>query len=181
MSAPSTRTPGRPARAARPTTQGVVFVHAAPAPLCPHVGWAVEAVLGTRVTFDWTPQPAAPRTLRAELSWTGPAGTGAALSSALRGWDGLRYEVTEDPSPGCDGSRWSYTPRLGIHHAMTNACGDAVVHEDRLREAMARTRGDMLALRAELDLLLGAPWDDELEVFRHAGTGAPVRWLHQVG
>ena len=29
----------------------------------------------------------------------------------------------------------------------------------------------------ELQRLLGAPWDDELEVFRHAGEGAPVRWL----
>ncbi|MHB1008995.1 MAG: DUF3145 family protein, partial [Propionibacteriaceae bacterium] len=28
--------------------------------------------------------------------------------------------------------------------------------------------------------LLGAPWDDELEPFRYAGDGAPVRWLHQV-
>jgi hypothetical protein len=33
----------------------------------------------------------------------------------------------------------------------------------------------------EIDLLLGQPWDDELEPFRHAGDGAPVRWLHQVG
>ena len=24
------------------------------------------------------------------------------------------------------------------------------------------------------------PWDDELEPFRYAGEGAPVRWLHQV-
>ena len=29
--------------------------------------------------------------------------------------------------------------------------------------------------------LLGSPWDDELESFRHAGDGATVRWLHQVG
>ena len=29
--------------------------------------------------------------------------------------------------------------------------------------------------------LLGGPWDAELESFRHAGDGAPVRWLHQVG
>ena len=31
-----------------------------------------------------------------------------------------------------------------------------------------------------LDELLGRPWDDELEIFRHAAEGAPVRWLHQV-
>jgi hypothetical protein len=31
-----------------------------------------------------------------------------------------------------------------------------------------------------LDGLLGTAWDAELEPFRHAGDGAPVRWLHQV-
>ena len=36
------------------------------------------------------------------------------------------------------------------------------------------------ALPDALDQLLGRPWDDELETFRHAGDGAPVRWLHQV-
>ena len=35
-------------------------------------------------------------------------------------------------------------------------------------------------LLLEIDQLLGKPWDDELETFRHAGEGAPVRWLHQV-
>ena len=35
-------------------------------------------------------------------------------------------------------------------------------------------------LELEVDKLLGKPWDDELETFRHAGEGAPVRWLHQV-
>ena len=35
-------------------------------------------------------------------------------------------------------------------------------------------------LLLEIDNLLGKPWDDELETFRHAGEGAPVRWLHQV-
>ena len=48
-------------------------------------------------------------------------------------------------------------------------------------EAIARTRGDVIALQEEIDLLLGVPWDEELEPFRYAGDGAPVRWLHQVG
>lgn len=165
----------------RVSTRGVVFVHGAPTALCPHVTWAIEAVLGHQVSIDWTPQPVAPRTVRAELTWTGPVGTGAELASALRGWDGLRYEVTEEPSASADGGRWSYTPRLGIHHTMTSVSGDAVVQEDRLREAIARTRGDVIALQEEIDLLLGVPWDEELEPFRYAGDGAPVRWLHQVG
>ncbi|MGO9293967.1 MAG: DUF3145 family protein [Streptosporangiaceae bacterium] len=37
------------------------------------------------------------------------------------------------------------------------------------------------SLEAELRTLLGQPWDDELEPFRHAGAGAPVRWLHATG
>jgi hypothetical protein len=32
-----------------------------------------------------------------------------------------------------------------------------------------------------MEALLGKAWDEELESFRHAGEGAPVRWLHQVG
>lgn len=162
-------------------TTGVVFVHGTPTVLCPHITWALEAVLGHEVTLEWIQQPIAPRQLRTELAWSGPVGTGAALASALRGWDGLRYEVTEDPSAVADGGRWAYTPSLGIHHTMTSVSGDAVIHEDRLRDALARTRGDVLALQEEIDHLLGVPWDDELEPFRYAGDGASVRWLHKVG
>ncbi len=165
----------------RTVTRGVVFIHGTPAALCPHITWAIEGVLGRPVTLDWIAQPAERRSLRTELSWTGPVGTGAQLASGLRGWDGLRYEVTEDPSVISDGARWSHTPTLGIHHTMTSVSGDAVIQEDRLREAIARTRGDVLALQAEIDLLLGVPWDEELEPFRYAGDGAPVRWLHKVG
>lgn len=167
--------------APRTLTRGVVFIHGAPVALCPHITWAVEAVLGHRVKIAWTRQPAAPRMVRAELPWSGPVGAGAELASSLRGWDHLRYEITEDASAVSDGSRWSYTPRLGIHHTWTSVSGDAVINEDRLRDVMARTRGDAKALQEEIDLLLGVPWDEELEVFRYAGDGAPVRWLHKVG
>jgi hypothetical protein len=163
------------------TTHGVVFVHSTPTALCPHITWALESVLGTEVHLDWTVQPAGPRLVRTELCWTGAPGTGARLASSLRGWDNVRYEVTEDPSPGCDGSRWSYTPTLGIHHTWTSAMGDSVVNEDRLRETVRSCDGDQVGLHAAVDALLGVPWDRELEAFRHAGEGAPVRWLHKVG
>jgi hypothetical protein len=119
--------------------------------------------------------------LRAELTWAGEAGTGGKVASALRGWDNLRYEVTEEPSPGNDGSRWSHTPSLGIHHAWMSAAGDAVINEDRLRAAIAVSGGDSGVLTQELDRLLGRAWDDELEPFRQAGGGATERWLHMVG
>jgi hypothetical protein len=162
-------------------TCGVVFIHATPAALCPHIAWALESVLGGGVALDWTRQPRGLKLLRAEVSWVGEAGTGGRMASALRGWDNLRYEVTEEPSPGSDGSRWSYTPSLGIHHSWISAGGDVVVNEDRLRAAMALSKGDSVVLTQELDQLLGRPWDDELEPFRYAGEGGTVRWLHRVG
>jgi Protein of unknown function (DUF3145) len=163
------------------TTRGVVYVHAAPPALCPHVEWAVGGVLGMRVTLDWTPQPTAPGTFRAELSWQAEAGTASKLASALRDWMHLRFEVTEEPSPGAEGERYSSTPTLGLFHATTGVHGDIMVREDRLRAALARAASDpATGVLQEMQELLGKAWDDELEPFRYAGDGAPVRWLHQV-
>jgi hypothetical protein len=36
-------------------------------------------------------------------------------------------------------------------------------------------------LEKELDKLLGTAWDHELDPFRRAGDGAPVRWLNATG
>jgi hypothetical protein len=165
----------------RDMTCGVVFIHSTPQAMCPHIAWALESVLGQRVHPEWTRQPLGAKLLRAELSWAGEPGTGGKVASALRGWDNLRYEVTEEPSPGNDGSRWSHTPSLGIHHAWTSADGGSVINEDRLRAAVSVSKGDSNVLARELDRLLGTAWDEELEPFRHAGEGAAVRWLHMVG
>ena len=155
-------------------------MHSAPRALCPHVEWAAGSVLDARASFEWTPQTAVPGLFRAELSWTGSPGTGARLASALRGWTHLRYEVTEEASRGADGGRWSHTPDLGIFHAQIDVHGNTVVPEDRIRTAMEHA-ADPLRMRLELNLALGQAWDDELEPFRYAGAGVPVRWLHRVG
>jgi len=162
-------------------TRGVLFVHSAPRAMCPHVEWAAGEVIGVPVSLDWTEQPAAPGLLRGEVPWHGAPGTGARLTSVLRGWAHLRYEVTEEPSEGVDGGRWSHTPELGIFHAVTDATGNVVVPEDRLRAALEVAGEDLSRVRDALDLAMGSAWDDELEPFRYAGDGAPVRWLHRVG
>jgi Protein of unknown function (DUF3145) len=160
-------------------TCGVVFVHSAPAALCPHVQWAIAGVLDTTADLDWIRQPAEPGSWRTELTWRAPVGTGPRLASAQRGWDRLRFEVTEDAAPGSDGARWSHTPALGTHHAVIGAHGDALLGEGQVRSALAG--GDLRAVTAALEQALGAAWDAELEPFRYAGDGAPVRWLHRVG
>lgn len=157
---------------------GVLYIHATPAALCPHVEWAVAAELGTRARLSWTDQPCRPGHLRAELNWRGRPGTAGRIAAALRGWTMLRYEVTEDPSPGLDGERYCVTPALGVFRAVIGANGDLLVGEDRLRALLATASGPALA--AGLDGLLGSAWDEELEPYRTAGDGAPVTWLHQV-
>lgn len=112
------------------------------------------------------------------MSWEGKPGTAAGIASALRGWQLLRFEVTEDASPGSDGMRYSGTPTLGLFGAVIGASGNVLVPEERLHNAMASAGSGDTTLQAELDRLLGRAWDDELEPFRYAGDGAPVRWLH---
>jgi Protein of unknown function (DUF3145) len=158
----------------------VLYVHSAPSALCPHVEWAVAGVFGAPVSLSWIPQPAAAGTYRAEFSWQGDVGTAARVASALRGWNHLRFEITEEPSAGNEGARYSYTPALGVFHAVTGVHGDIMIPEDRLKAVVAKAVQGETSLEIEIELLLGRPWDDELETFRHAGEGAPVRWLHQV-
>jgi len=158
----------------------VLFVHSAPSALCPHVEWAVGGVLGVPIALAWTPQPAAQGTYRTELSWQGPVGTAAKVASSLRGWNHLRFEITEEPTVGSEGARYSYTPELGVFHAVTGVHGDLMIPEDRLKAAVVKAALGEATLETAIDKLLGRAWDDELETFRHAGDGAPVRWLHQV-
>ncbi|MDF5755408.1 DUF3145 domain-containing protein [Spongiactinospora sp. TRM90649] len=160
------------------SARGVLYVHSAQPALCPHIEWAVAGVLGVPVDLTWTPQPAAPGTVRAQAEWEGHAGTAAAVTSSLMGWQRIRFEITEDASPGADGARHAYTPTLGAFTAVIGAAGDILVPEDRLRAAMLSAGQGRTVLEDELDRLLGRPWDEELEPFRYAGDGAPVRWLH---
>lgn len=144
------------------------------------------------------------------LLWQGKAGASAAITSALAGWNMVRFEITEEASPGCDAVRYSHTPSLGTFSATVGANGDIMIGEGRLRAAMALAASagavpagpsgtadrELRSLRElhgprhpalggslddELRLLLGQPWDDELEPFRRAGDGAPVRWLNATG
>ncbi|MGH3265863.1 MAG: DUF3145 domain-containing protein [Trebonia sp.] len=160
---------------------GVLQVHSAPPALSPHIEWAVAGAVGTAVSMPWVSQPAAPGSLRAELTWKGQPGMAGTITSALAGWKLLRFEVTEEASPGCDAMRYCYTPNLGLFAATTGANGDILIPENKLRATLALAASGAVVLERELERLLGGAWDDELEAFRRAGDGAPVRWLNATG
>ncbi len=175
-----------PAASTPKSARGVVFVHSCSKALSAHVGWALERVLGRPLKMEFTPQPALHGSLRGEAVWSGAPGTASRIASELRTFPGLRFEVTEDASPGNDGERYSCTPDLGTFRATVASNGVVMVGEEQLRAMLARAAaagilGEPFDLEIELEALMGRPWDDELEPFRHAGDGAPVRWLNQVG
>lgn len=160
-------------------TRGEVFIHSATAALCPHIEWAIGSVVGAPVKLGWTDQHAQPGALRAEGIWEGDEDTCARIASALVRCRQLRFEVTAQAHPGGLGERYCYTPSLGVFHAVTDEFGDIQVNENRLRTAIAKDSLGGQGLRDAVGELLGGPWDDELEIFRHAGEDAPVRWLHR--
>ena len=148
-----------------PRTHGVLHIHAAPASLCPHIRWALESVVGCTPEPQWSPQFALPGQVR----------------TALRQLGNLRFEIHEEARPGSDAGRWAYTPGLGIFWAMTDAAGNTVITEDRVRCAYESAQGDPQALLRQFSLALGEAWDEELEPLREC-VSAPenVRVLHRV-
>jgi hypothetical protein len=157
-----------------------VYVHSTPLAVCPHVEWALARALTVPVSLTWTPQPLAPADRRAELGWTGRPGTAALIAGELKQWSMIRFEVTEEPSPGVDGERYMHVPGRGLFRAAVGAAGDIQVGEDRLRALMAGARRPEALVHA-LDTVLGTAWDDDLEPYRHAGDGAPATALTLVG
>ena len=163
------------------TTRGVVFVHSTPRALTAHIEWAIGGLLGTPVNLDWIDQPVAPGTLRSEMSWVGVPDLSAKMASALRGFPNLRFEITEEPSAGFDGQRFVSTPSLGVWRSPMGVFGESFISDERLRSAITAAASQNKSLVEAVDEVIGGPWDRELEPFRYAGDGVPVRWLHQVG
>ena len=159
-------------------SRGVLYVHSAPLAVVPHVEWAVARVLGSPVRLQWSVQPV-DQTRRTECNWSGRPGTAAEFVTALRSWPMLRFEVTEEPSPGYDGERYMYVPGRGVFRAAMSVTGGLMLTEDQVRSVLATTRGAE-AMAHALDRLLGTAWDDELEPYRRAGEGAPATRLTQV-
>lgn len=161
--------------------RGVVFIHSSPRAMCQPLEWVLSRLLGTTVRLDWVEQPVAPGTLRSELSWAGRVGLGADIVSTMRGYPHVRFEVTEEPTACSNGQRFVSTPSLGLWTSPMGTFGETFVSEERLRAAVADAAAHGKSVMQAVEDVLGTPWDRELEPFRYAGDGVPVRWLHQVG
>lgn len=161
--------------------RGTLTIHSVTRALAPHLEWAASGVFGAPVRVKWLPQPIAPTLIRTQLTWHGPEGTGARLATALRGWDELRFEITQEPTARENGSRWMYTPSLGIHHSSMDLEGNVTLTEDRLRHCLAMGGASLDTVHAEIAKALGEPWDQELEAYRAAAADERPQRLALVG
>jgi len=160
---------------------GVIHIHSCPVVLAPNIEWTLQHVFGPDLRLVWNPQPAEPGTVTASCEWSGPAGSASRSASALRGWEQIRFEVWESVGPRRDGVRYAHTPELGIFFTLTDAAGNSMVGEDRIRYAMDVAAGDVDELERELSLALGTAWDDELEPYRHTSSATVTPIAKVVG
>jgi hypothetical protein len=151
------------------SAQGMVFIHSAPRALLPHLEWTIGRILGGPISPRWI--PIGPALFRTEFHWQGDTFTGAELTAELMGWKSLRFEVT------ADGYRWSFTPKLGLFHSETDEAGNLLVNEFRMKAALQIAGSNAIELQRQMRLLIGQPWDDELEAYRQQGADAPIIWL----
>ena len=147
---------------------GVLIVHSSPQVLAAHIEWMLASVIGHPVSLDWADQPAQAETVRTVANWRAAVGTGAKVASALLGWRGVRFEITEFGGATADGSRWIHTPSLGILHQTIDRAGNTLLNETQVRDCVARADGDASEITRLLERSLGAPWDAELDMFRAA-------------
>lgn len=152
--------------------QGMVFIHTAQRALLPHLEWTMGRILGGPLNVHW--QPVDPSQFRTEFHWQGDAATAADLAAELMGWKSIRFEVAGNSH------RWSYTPRLGLFHCDTDDAGNLLVNEFRLKSALDQAGSNAIELQRQMRMLMGQPWDEELEMFRALGSQAPVVWLQSV-
>lgn len=161
------------------TTRGVLYVHAAPSALCPHIEWGVGGVFGTPVRLTGSPAGRA-RRLPDRVRLDRPRRHGGPPDQHAQGLAADPLRGDRRGQRGGRGPPLLLHPSLGVLHTQIGLHGDVVVPEERIKHAMVMAALGQQDLVDALDELLGKPWDAELEPFRYAGDGAPVRWLHKV-
>lgn len=153
-------------------SSGLVLIHQAPSSLLPHIEWTIAGVSQDPSEMFWSESDQKPSTFRARASFRGASGSGAILAAAFMNLKQITFEVIQDADKSGTGSRWSFTPSLGMFHCTTDEAGNLLVNENQIRRAMEIAGSNALKLQAELRKLIGQAFDDELENYRELVGGA---------
>lgn len=142
---------------------GFLVIHSAPAALRPHIEWGLQSILGDWVALEWKSQPKAAGTFRTSLEFREGRGIAAKITTALKAWHYLRFEVREESEIG--GEFFRFLPELGLHRSRIDELGSIAISEDLIIQGL-RKSFDEESLREELERLLGTAWEVALEPFR---------------
>ena len=142
---------------------GFLVIHSAPAALRPHIEWGLQSILGDWVALEWKCQPKAAGTFRTSLEFRDRRGIAAKITTALKAWHYLRFEVREESEIG--GEFFRFVPELGLHRSTINEFGSISVSEELLIQSLKKSF-DEDSLREEVERLLGTTWELALEPFR---------------
>ncbi len=158
---------------------GWLEIFSAPNALHPHIQWSLSQVLGVEISLQWNNQPLVPGSGQCRLKFFGEPGIAGRLARALAGWHYLRFDISEEPSTGCDGSRYLATPSLGLFHGSVGGSGDIYLSEHRIRAVVDSALRQGCDVEGALEDALGTVWEEELAPFRIGQEG--LRWLHVAG
>ena len=152
-------------RSIAPTSHvtGFLVIHSAPAALRPHIEWGLQSILGDWVALEWKSQPKAAGTFRTSLEFRERRGIAAKITTALKAWHYLRFEVREESEIG--GEFFRFVPELGLHRSRIDELGSIAISEELIIQGLKKSF-DEESLREELEKLLGTVWELALEPFR---------------
>ena len=156
--------------------RGLLTILSAPSALRRHIDWAIQNIVGADTQLNWLPQPMMVGTFKTKCQWNGRGGSAAEIASTLRSWHYLNFEVQEGNENG--GELFRFTPELGIHRAVTDPSGGALLNEFAINNVMLNAF-DEDSMREGFALAMGTAWDSQLEKFRGAGM-AEVARLHAI-
>ena len=142
---------------------GFLVIHSAPAALRPHIEWGLQTILGNWLVLEWKSQPKAAGTFRATVEFRDRKGIAAKITTALKAWHYLRFEVREESDTG--GEFFRFVPELGLHRSRIDELGSISISEDLLTQGLKKSF-DEESLREEIERLLGTAWELALEPFR---------------
>ena len=146
---------------------GRILIYSTPAALMQHIEWAINQALGQVVSFSWVNQPLNPGSKAMEFEYKYHLSVAAKITTALKAWHYIRFEIREVNKNTQDATYYRATPDLGLHQAQLASNGDVVLNENQVNTIIKNSLS-YEKLQANLENALGISWDLELEPYRLA-------------
>ena len=159
---------------------GRIQIYSTPSALIQHIEWAINQALGQVHSLSWVNQPLNPGSKAMEFEYKVQMPIAAKLSTALKAWHYIRFEVREINKNTQDSTFYRATPELGLHQVSATTNGDVVLNENQINTIIKNSLS-YEKLQVNLENALGTSWDIELEPYRIALAGPMLDTVSKSG